>query len=87
MESEQLTIRKNITPEYTLRAVRKYSKIHRDKINEYRKRIYFIKYVETMLEEEDMTKDEKLYFITIKKNYEIYKEDPVIISLLNPLLT
>jgi hypothetical protein len=87
MESEQLVIRKNITPEYTLRAVRKYSKIHRDKINEYRKRIYFIKYVETMLEEEDMTKDEKLYFITIKKNYEIYKEDPVIISLLNPLLT
>jgi hypothetical protein len=87
MENQKVEVKKNITPEYTLRAVRKYAKVHRNKINEYRKRIYFIKYVETMLEEEDMTKDEKLYFITIKKNYDVYKEDPVIISLLSPLIT
>ena len=78
--------KKNKTPEYTLRAVRKYSKVHRDKINEHRKFVYFCRFVQDMLEEEDMTNDEKLYFITVKKNYELYKENPKVIELLAPLI-
>jgi hypothetical protein len=78
--------RKNKTPEYTLRAVRKYSKVHKERINEHRKFVYFCRFIQDMLEEEDMTNNEKLYFITIKKNYELYKETPKVVELLAPLL-
>lgn len=66
----------NKVPEYILRNTRKYASNNREKINENRKKKYFLVSVSKIVGNAEYSQAVKIEHIEKLRNYDKYKEDP-----------